>query len=644
MKAFQTSTRNFSRNKRDLKDDFDQLMVNIIDDITRIQKKWSSLKHDSSFIFFIVFAALIFVKLFYFQLSIEFPSTRPPSISLFFLPKIAISLFVSSFIFVVKKKWWTISATLMIDIWIISNIIYYRASGFFINIDALQMVDNMQGFWDSILIYFSWGEVVPLFTTLFYILFVIKFNKPEISRRWLFFFFTIFLCICMRIFINYFQHAFIVKDYWIRKEKTNVESVWNTIRPIIDPQYDAYYAARLYFNHGILDWDKKYILQNTIVDYLFADISFFAYKKHYTNRLKNLKHDISISSSDKKIINNLISTPSDQSDSNSQPKTNLIVILFESLEGWIFENYEGSEYIVPNMKKLIGTNHTLFVPRIKSQVMQGNSGDGQMIVLTGILPLKVGAACRLYGNNSYPNYAHFFNNSITINPSPGSWNQGEVNPNYGINYLVEFYGNDNQMIDSLIEQGNNAEQPFFLLGITTASHSPFNCENIFNKPTLSSDMPNTLQNYLTCVNYTDNALGKLISLIETNPKWANTTLVIIGDHTVFKEQMLDKFFNYAQKADISLKVKRNYIPLIIYSPQITSKTIKNDIHYQSDVYPTILNLIGKKGYYWKGVGQDILSEDDSSRLDEETGYKISDIIIRNNYFEKYAKFNKPAIE
>jgi hypothetical protein len=167
---------------------------------------------------------------------------------------------------------------LMIDIWIISNIIYYRASGFFINIDALQMVDNMQGFWDSILIYFSWGEVVPLFTTLFYILFVIKFNKPEINRRWLFFFFTIFLCICMRIFINYFQHALIVKDYWIRKEKTNVESVWNTIRPIIDPQYDAYYAARLYFNHGILDWDKKYILQNTIVDYLFADLSFLCTK------------------------------------------------------------------------------------------------------------------------------------------------------------------------------------------------------------------------------------------------------------------------------------------------------------------------------------------------------------------------------
>lgn len=54
--------------------------------------------------------------------------------------------------------------------------------------------------------------------------------------------------------------------------------------------------------------------------------------------------------------------------------------------------------------------------------------------------------------------------------------------------------------------------------------------------------------------------------------------------------------------------------------------------------------MGEKDYYWKGVGHNILSEDDSNRLSEETGYRISDIIIRNNYFEKYAKFNKSAIE
>lgn len=317
----------------------------------------------------------------------------------------------------------------------------------------------------------------------------------------------------------------------------------------------------------------------------------------------------------------------------------MIVILFESLEGWIFEDFEGSEQIAPNMKRLIDKDHILFVPRVKSQTLQGNSGDGQMIVLTGLLPLKVGAACRLYGDNSYPNYAHFFKNSITINPSPGSWNQREINPNYGIDHLVEFYGNDNQMIDSLIENGTLAEQPFFLLGITTASHSPFNCEESY-KPTLPAGTPSTLQNYLTCINYTDKFIGKLVSRIEKDPRWANTTLVIVGDHIVFKEQMLGKFYHYTQKQNISLKTGKNYIPLIIYSPQISSKTIKDDIYYQSDIYPTILNLIGESDYYWKGVGKDLLSTGKTDQPDEETGYRISNMIIRNNYFGNYEKFNK----
>lgn len=602
---------------------------------------WASLKNDSTFGAFVVFASFIFIKLFYFQFSIE-PLTRPQSFSLFFLPKIAISFFLPSFLFVTKKKWWTIPLSFAIDIWAIGNIIYYRASGFFINADALQMIDNMRGFWDSILIYFSWGELIPILTTLIYSFFILKSNSLKTKQKNFHFFFLItLLCIFMKLFINYFHHSAIIKDYWVRN-KNSIENVWNLIRPIIDIQYDSYYAARLYFNHGIYDWDKKYILQNTIVDYLFANISFFAYKKYYTNKLQELKFQAPISSADTKIISNLTNHPtSNQPNSSSPPKTNLVIILFESLEGWVFEDFAGSKHIAQNMKKLINKNHSLFVPRVRSQVKQGNSGDGQMIVLTGILPLQVGAACRLYGSNSYPNYAHFFNKSTTINPSPGSWNQGEVNSNYGINHLVEFYGNDNQMIDSLIAQGNNAKHPFFLLGITTASHSPFNCDESYTPPLLN-DPPTTLKNYLTCVNYTDQVIGKLISKIESDTNWTNTTLVIVGDHTVFKEQMLDKFHHYAEKANISLKTRKNYIPLIIYSPSITSKKIENEIFNQADIYSTILTLIGKDDYYWKGVGKSILSDDISNLIDEETGYRISDIIIRNNYFEKYAKLNKTA--
>lgn len=601
-------------------------------------KTWTELKHHPRFLLFLIFAISIFTKLLYFHENLfslgHFAASPKSAISLL-LTKVAISLFISSFLFMTRRSWWSIPFSFVIDIWIIANIIYYRACEFFINAYALQMIDNMHGFWDSITIFFSWKELIPILITLLYTLYAIKQNKKQ-TRKFCYFIAILFLTFFMRIIANYYNNEIYIKDYIVRTEKINIEGIYNITRPILDPYYLSYRAARNYFNHALFEnWEKDYIIKNSIIDFFFADISYYICSKYYTSKIDSFKHKVLIGPSEQNIIDSLIN----KENGYSTPQTNLVIILFESLESWIFENFEGSEFVAPNLKRVISKQNTLYASRVKSQAKQGNSGDGQMIVLTGILPLEVGAACRLYGNNSYPNYAHFFNTSITINPAPGYWNQREINPNYGIRQLIEFSGNDDQIVDSIIEKGTNAEEPFFLLGITTASHSPFNCDNV-TKLTFSDSIPKTLQKYLSCVNYTDRALGRLISKIEEDPHWKNTTLVITGDHIVFKEQMLDRFVDYPAIAKTSLKEKRNYVPLIIYSPLITSRITKNDFYYQSDIYPTILNLIGASSYYWKGIGEDILSQNKSNRLDEETGYKISDMIIRNNYFEKYKKFNK----
>ena len=60
--------------------------------------------------------------------------------------------------------------------------------------------------------------------------------------------------------------------------------------------------------------------------------------------------------------------------------------------------------------KLLKTTNTLFAPNITSQVKHGVSGDGQMIVNTGLLPISQGSAAAKYGNNVFPNIAHFYQN------------------------------------------------------------------------------------------------------------------------------------------------------------------------------------------------------------------------------------------
>ena len=66
-----------------------------------------------------------------------------------------------------------------------------------------------------------------------------------------------------------------------------------------------------------------------------------------------------------------------------------------------------------------------------------SSADGQMIAVTGMLPVSNGATCRLYGHNVYPNYAHFFERSAIINPAPGMWQQSVVTYSYGFKELIE---------------------------------------------------------------------------------------------------------------------------------------------------------------------------------------------------------------
>ena len=48
-----------------------------------------------------------------------------------------------------------------------------------------------------------------------------------------------------------------------------------------------------------------------------------------------------------------------------------------------------------------------------------------------------------------------------------------------------------------------------------------------------------------------------------------------------------------------------------------------------------MSLLGCEDYYWQGVGTNLLDEADDTnrRLTESEAYRISDIIIRSNYFD-----------
>ena len=52
--------------------------------------------------------------------------------------------------------------------------------------------------------------------------------------------------------------------------------------------------------------------------------------------------------------------------------------------------------------------------------------------------------------------------------------------------------------------------------------------------------------------------------------------------------------------------------------------------------PTIMSLMGCESYFWQGVGVNLLDQEarHNRRFNEREAYRLSDIIIRSNYFEQ----------
>jgi len=315
----------------------------------------------------------------------------------------------------------------------------------------------------------------------------------------------------------------------------------------------------------------------------------------------------------------------------------LILIVVESLESWTMEKDIDGINVTPNLRLLSNNNHVLFCDKIKSQAMKGNSGDGQFTINTGLTPLVEGVPCMHYANNVYPNFAHFFKNSVIINPWPHIWNQDTMSVRYSYQRIIEPIGCEWEDIDVMtqtFEAMKSMNGSSCIMALTVSTHSPFT--RITNNSVSFDSMitPPMIDRYLKCINYSDSIIGAFVERVINDSELSNSTIVITSDHTVFKPSMvmeLNDFFNVHQ---LSVTPEGNYCPLIIYSPKISKNTRIDAECYQMDIFPTILSLLGCDKYYWQGVGVNILDSVaiENRRLSESDAFEISDLLIRSNYF------------
>lgn len=346
---------------------------------------------------------------------------------------------------------------------------------------------------------------------------------------------------------------------------------------------------------------------------------------------------------EKALIDTFIASAPALPDIVAAPRKNVVFILVESLESWPLETTVEGQEITPNLNRLLTDSTTLYAPNVLTQVRSGRSIDGQLIYLTGLLPMLSGVYSTEHPDNTYPSLQKAMKQSagttsyLVTSDKIQTWNQEGVAKALGVERMLsrpdfrmeETSGKHKRMGDcalmrQLVEkmksgevwpQGENA----FLQIVTFTSHTPFKIDDRLKGVHFSGRIPELMNDYMTSIHYTDEALGILLGYLKSRPDYKETMIVIVGDHEGLANGRKEVADSPAGKGVVS---PYQLTPLIVVNSPVGGKYMP--VMGQVDVYPTLLSLLNLGRYGWHGLGHSIFDPERrpvavGSRMDILTG-------------------------
>lgn len=334
---------------------------------------------------------------------------------------------------------------------------------------------------------------------------------------------------------------------------------------------------------------------------------------------------------------------------------NIILILVESLNSYVINKSINGFYLTPVMNNLIKTQGTLSSLNVRTQVKEGISNDGQLIINTGLLPIEDGVVMMNFGSsNSFPTLINAFpnhDNLVIFGDNGQTWNQTESFKSFGFNKIyselnfkeeAELIGNDGAMFKLCRQLIPALKTPFFIELVTFSTHVPFMDKGVMMPSWISKiqNIEEHVKNYYSMINYFDNELGKFIQFLQKKNLWYNTLLIITSDHSILHALSHENQKNYKQLSDIPA--------VFIAANSGITKQVDHPVG-QVNIFPTILQLMNSSGINgYTGLGKSILDNSLTSAVDSEgkiwghadsieiarqkQAFEISELIHRGNYF------------
>ncbi len=320
---------------------------------------------------------------------------------------------------------------------------------------------------------------------------------------------------------------------------------------------------------------------------------------------------------------------------------NVIFILVESYLSVTSDLFVDGKEITPNLNKLKRDSTVYYNGHMHPNVSIGESSDGQLIYMAGLLPLhseitvsKV-KSNRIIGlpeqmKKKYPELK-----SYTIIPTnPTLWEQQAMTDAYGfdklfsmLDYQAEMKNNESgdfltdQMIFAYASRKDESNTPpFCSLLLTMSMHQPYNTFVEHGFQITDTSLPQEYKNYLTSCHYTDIQIGKYLQDLKEKGLYDNSLIIIASDHDAHPDYL-----------GMKGKVSRE-IPLYIVNGGFNKNDAWDGECNQLDVYTTILDIMGIESQ-WRGLGHTLLTKEYKPSVTEKI-QELSDWINYSNYFGK----------
>lgn len=299
---------------------------------------------------------------------------------------------------------------------------------------------------------------------------------------------------------------------------------------------------------------------------------------------------------------------------------NVIVILLESVN-----NAMVNEEYFPTLYKLY--NEGLTFTNNYSPRNNCSTGNNEFSALTSLFTINNTCTVNEYKNNTYyqslfnlfktqgyvansfHNYTEKYYYRKAIHKNLGSTYYGVEDLKIPYSNKYEEWPSDITLVENSFDIYSSNEK-FITYMATVTTHQPYGKKSEYGDLYLDKfkdlDVSLSVKRYLSKMTVLDQAMSRLLELLEENGELEDTVLVLFGDHYPYgiKTSELQKLFDYSLE-------ERNEIertPLIIYNSEVKGKKLEQYTTYMN-ILPTLANLFDLEYDPRLYMGEDLFSED-----------------------------------